>query len=481
MPGTVTTNDPNGLGYQTGYFAGPLGQPINQDFFNAAFAGRINENKIYKEVYNCNIVGNCTMSTWLEEFGGVEYDCHPAYTNLEYNGFRHQIRANASVTIPAYPATGNIILSAKDHFVSGAYVLPQQGNAIVTAPNGILVDVTAVVHATANDTYVTVRQRPGTTGTIVIPSGAEMLVLQGSILTDCACPTGQFNFRDLPLEIDLAMIDIAVKGELCGDAIEKCQFLKIPFLDAEGNEIGEKSPWFTEAQQDMYRDLEMRKHYEKMLNPIFGVVPNIRARGIKLTPASSSEITTDDIRDWKQGLDIAGISGREYAVFAGRNIFSQLQRMMLAAGVVQLDHAVQPLMDCKWINMEYCGIKVEGMTLHIYEDLSFSNGKCLGASGMVFPNSAIFVPMWNRPKEPQRSISPISRNGYTEKMFTTVYFQSIQGRKYDIYTDSNGFLNGPNGRNSFGTGCKTHEWSAESRFTLESHCMNAWAYIGLTA
>lgn len=478
MAGTISTNDPNGLGYQTGYFSGPVGTPIDQDFFNTAFAGHINDNKIYKEVYNCNIIGDCTMSTWLEEFGGVEYDCHPDYTLLEYNGYRHQIRAAAGVTIPTRAGgTGNITLSSKDHFVSGQYVLPQVGNTIVLTPSGYLADVTVVTHATANDTIITVRQRSTTAAAQTIAEGDEMLVLSGSILTDCVCPTGQFNFRDLPLEHDLSMIDIATKGELCGDALEKCQFLKIPFLDDNGNEIPEKSPWYTTAQADMYRDLEMRKHYEKLLNPNFGVVPTLRARGIKFSPASTTEITTDDIRDWKQALDLAGIPGREYAVFAGREIFSQFQRMLLTAGVVQLDNSLQPLNDCKWINMEYCGIRVEGMTLHIMEDCSFSNGKALGAVGMNFPASAIFVPLGNRPYDTQRSVSGFGgRNGYTEKMFTTVYFQSIQGRRYDMVTDSNGLL-GP--RNTFGTGCKNHEWTAETRFLLEIHCPSAWGYIGL--
>jgi len=486
MPATITTNDPLGLGYQTGYFSGPVGVPVDQAFFNAAFAGHINTNKIYKDAYNCNIIGEdfSTMSTWLDEFGGVDYDCHPVFTNLEYNGYRRQIRSNSNTTIvvPAYPGTVNIPLSQKDHFVSGAYVLPQVGNSIATAPSGILVDVTAVTHATGFDTQVIVRQRPGTVGTITIPANAEMLVLQGMILTDCACPTGQFNFRDLPLEIDLAMIDVAVKGSLCGDAIEKCQFLKIPFLDAQGNVIPEKSPWFTGAQQDMYRDLEYRKFYEKLLNPNFGIVPNLRARGIKFSPSSTTAITTDDIRDLKSQLDQAGVSGREYAVFAGRDIFSQFQRMLLTAGVTQLLYSERPLNDCAWINMEYCGIKVEGLTLHIYEEKSFSNGKSLGAVGMNFPQSAIFVPMWDNPDSVIRNIPDTGRygNGYSNKMFKTVYFQSIQGKRYDIVTDSNGFLNGPNGRNSFGTGCKTHEWSAESRFLMELYCLRGWIYMGLS-
>lgn len=481
MAGTLTTNNPQGLGYQQGYFSGPVGTPIDQDFFDLAFAGRINENKIYKEAYYCNIVGDCTMSTWLEEFGGVEYSCYPEYTLLEYTSVRHQIRAAANTTIPAAPATGTITLSAKDHFVSGAYVLPQVGNTIVLTPSGQLAEVTLVTHATANDTVITVRQR-GTAGAQNVLLGDEMLVLAGRELDDCECPEGQFNLRDLPTEIDLNMANIALKGELCGDALEKCQWLKIPFLDEAGNPIDEKGKWYTEAQRDMFRDLEHRKHYEILLNPNFGLVTQLRARGIKFNPTSSTEITTDDVRDWKQELDKAGITQKEFAIFAGREIYSQFQRMLLEAGVVQLDTTLQPLGDCKWLNMEWCGIKVEGLILHIFEDCSFSNGKALGSQGMIFPNSAIIVPMGNRQNEPSRSINERREYRYgssTEKMFNIVYFQSINGRKYDMFVDSNGILNGPNGRNTFGTGCRQHEWSANSRLTLEAYCLSSWGYIGL--
>lgn len=169
--------------------------------------------------------------------------------------------------------------------------MPQVGNSVATAPSGKLVDITAITHATGFDTQLTVRQRPGTTGTIVIPDNSEMLVLEGAILTDCVCPSGQFKFRDLPIERDLSMIDFGLKGSLCGDALEKCQFLKIPFLDDNGNEISEMSPWYTTAQQDMYRDFERRKHYEKLLNPNFGLIPTLRARGIKFSSAIAGTIT----------------------------------------------------------------------------------------------------------------------------------------------------------------------------------------------
>lgn len=478
---TLTTPNPLGMGYQTGYFSGTVGSPVDQAFFNNAFYGHINTNKIYKDAYSCNIIGSdwSTMTTWLMEFGGYETDCHPSYTLLEYYGNRHLIKQSAGqTTIPAYPATGTITLSNADHFVSGQYVLPQVGNSIVTAPNGVLVDVTAVTHATGNDTTLTVKQRAGTTGTIVIPANAEMLVLQGAILTDCACPSGQFAFRDLPIERDVTMIDFASKGSLCGDALEKCQWLKIPFYDADGNEIPEQGAWYTEAIQNMYRDHELRTHMEVLLNPSFGVIPTIKTLGMKLTPASGSEITTDDIRDFKKELDKAGIAGREYAIFAGRNIFSQIQRMAQTVGVQVLNYQEQPLMDCKWLNLEWCGIKVEGLTLHFFEERSFSNGKMLGGSGSVFPDSAIIMPMGDVPNTIERS-TPNGRNGYQTKFFTMVYFRNTRGTVYNKMLDSNGILNGPNGRNTFGTGCKQHEWSLETRFAGELRCANSWAYIGL--
>lgn len=66
------------------------------------------------------------------------------------------------------------------------------------------------------------------------------------------------------------------------------------------------------------------------------------------------------------------------------------------------------------------------------------------------------------------------------KVITTTYFKSLDGRIWDNLTDSNGVLNGPNGRNSFGAGCEQHEWTIKSRFTQVLHCLDNWMYIGLT-
>lgn len=473
MAATLTTNSSLGLGYQQGYFSGPVGSPIAQDFFDAAFAGRIHTDKIYKETYNCNIIEETTMSTWINEYMNFETDCFPAYSLIESYGQLNQIVAAGTVVIPAYPSTGIIDLSDSSQFVSGVYYLPQVGNNIVLSPNGILAKVTAVTHATGYDTTITVQLRDTSASAQTVTAGDRMLVLTGADIADCAGPTGQFRVDDLPVVNDLSMITKGTLGSLCGDALLKCQYLKIPFTDDCGNVI---EKWWTKALSDMYKDFERMKHFENLLNPNFGIIPTIKARGMKFTPASAFAITTTDIRAWKALLDSAGVACREYAIFAGGALFSQYQQMLLTAGVVQLLYSERPLNDCGWINMNYCGISVEGMTLHVYEETSFSNGKLLGGPNMVFPNSAIWVPMCNNSEAVNRTSITTSCNGYGNKMLTMVYFKDQTGRVWDNLTDSNGVLGL---RNTFGTGVQKQEWSVSSRWLLELHCANIWGYQGL--
>lgn len=463
MAATVTTNDPRGLNYQQGYFSGPSNVPVAQDYFNAAFAGRIHQDPIFKQAFNCDIVQQCNMSTWLDEFMGFETDCNPAYNLIESNGQYQQIRALSTSVIPANPGVGTIALDTNSQFVGGAYMLPAVGNTVVLPPTGELAEVTAVNLATH---VISVVLRNASASAQTVTAQDVMLVLSGSFLADCACPTGQFRFDDLPLIWGLQMATVSDKGSLCGDALLKCQYLKIPFTDDCGNVI---EKWYTKALQDMYRNFETKKHFERLLNPIFGIIPAIKARGMKFTQADPNILTTDDVRAWKAQMDVNGISCRSFAIFAGGQSFSQWQRMLQTAGVVQLNYIDQPLHDCKWIDMNYCGLSVEGLTLHIYEECSFSNGKLLGGPHMVFPTSAIWVPLVDRQSN--------CRGGTdNNKMLTTVYFKSNDGRVWDNLTDSNGVLGT---RNTFGTGCETQEWSIKSRFLQEVHCANMWGYQGL--
>jgi hypothetical protein len=448
---------------QTGLFSANNGQVTNQAFFDAAFAGRLASDPIYKEAYNCNITGMCTASTWLDEYMGWGTSCDPAYTLIETNSTTEQVRVKTAVTVLANPATTAIALSNDSHYVGGNYILPQVGNTLVL-PNGVLADVTAVTVAT-NASTVTVRIRDVNAAAQALEVGDELLVLSGSFIGDCECPTGQFAFQDLPLLHDLQMITVGDKGDLCGDALNKCQYLKIPFTDDCGN-VYEK--WYTQALQDMYRRFEMRKHYERLFNPNFGIIPVLKTRGQNFVTASPTAITLADVQGWKRDLQAAGIGCNEFAVFAGADAFQQWQTFLNAQGVTNLSYTPFKDGECKWINMEYCGIKIAGLTLHIYEECSFSNGLLLGGAGSDFPNASIFVPMCDRTTN--------CRGGNDTKMMTTVYFKDIHGRVWDNDTDSNGVL-GP--RNSFGTGCEKHEWTIKSRFLQEIHCPQAWGYSNL--
>lgn len=470
MP-VLSTNDSNGLGFQTNEFTLPTGVNVS-----AAFANRLHTDPYYKAAYNCNIIGDCNISTWLDEFGGTEFDCHPTYTLLEYNGFRTQIKVDEDTTIPSSATNGTITLSTTDHSVAGAYYLPAVGNTLVLPPSGVLAEVISIAHSGANTTVLTVKQRGSSS--IALTAGMQIMVVPGQIVSDCECPVGQFRVPELPIEHDISMIEVTDGGQLCGDDLESCQYFSIPFLDAQGNVIGDKSPWYTIGEQEMYRGLEKKKYIERLLNPTFGVIPTIKARGMKFTPASNSEITLADIRALKKELRVAGVTNMEWSIFAGTDKFSQWQQFLGNQGVSQLNYMERPLSGCSWINMQYCGIMIEGLTLHIYEDCSFGNGKGLGAAGMVFPNSSIWVPMGDRPMSSKYDFGTPNRNGdMNNKMFTTVYFQGINGgRKYDLMIDSNGIL-GP--RNSFGTGCRKQEWAVRSKFSFEVHCPQAWIYDGL--
>jgi hypothetical protein len=96
--------------------------------------------------------------------------------------------------------------------------------------------------------------------------------------------------------------------------------------------------------------------------------------------------------------------------------------------------------------------------------------------------SAIFVPMGtNRSTINTTSRGMMSPVGNQGKLFSRVYFRSnANGQVFDAVTDSNGILNGAGGRNTFGTGCREHEWTIETRYRNELYCLDSWGYIGLS-
>lgn len=438
---------------------------IGQDFFDAAFAGRLAADPVYREQYNCNIIQQSNMGQWLEEYMGVETSCITNWSLIETHPQNSQFAVKTGVTIPVSTSTGTIAIASANHYVSGVYVLPQLGNTLVL-PNGVFAEVEAINVSTANNTTVTVRLRDANASAQVLSVGDVIYVLSGSFIDDCGCPEGQFTFEDLPTVHELEMIQFGDKGSLCGDALNACQILKIPFTDDCGKEVDK---WYTLELQNMYKRFEERKFMEKLLNPIFGIIPVIKAQGLNFQTASDTEITVEDINQWKLDLVAAGIQANEFAIFAGTVQYLQWQALMGTLGVTNLNYTQQPLGDCKWINLNWCGIKVAGLTLHIYEETYFSNGKnVLGGAGSDYSNASIIVPMWQRA---QNCGGPGDN-----RMLTTVYFQSKDGRVWDNLTDSNGVLGV---RNTFGTGCETQEWTIKTRFTQEIHCGNSWGYMRL--
>jgi hypothetical protein len=476
MAATLETQNPLGIAYQTGYFSGDPDSPINQTFFDAAFAARINPNPIYKNKYHCNIIQDCGMSQWMDSQMGYDTDCHSAYTILETYGFTNKVKIVTGNTIPSYPGTATIHVDTSSTYVSGQFILPQKGNSLVCPPDGTLVKVTDIDFSSPTDIILTVQQRDttGNTGSFTIENADELIVLSGSELSDCVCPTGQFRFPDVPIETDLEMGEWGDRGYICGKAIHECTWLKIPFFDECGNEIMDM--WYTEALRKMYQDHEQRKFYERLFNPSWGLVPTLRAKAIKWTPAASDKIELTDIEDFKEQLDLNGVGCKEFTWFCGREIYRQWQNFLLSQAVAKLDSSMQPNDGCKWLNLEYCGIRVLGLTFHIYEECSFSNGKLLGGPSYVFPESAIIIPMCNRPVC-NRSNGRTEAGRQDQKMLSTVYYKSAKtGKVFDNVTDANGILSP---RNSFGAGCEEQEWTIKSKFLQEIHCPNWWGYVNL--
>lgn len=483
---TVTTNKEQGIGYQTNQFAVPAGAGI----FDTVYASRLSGDPVIRAKYYSDIVGSCGISSWMEQFGDVQTDCFTDVTLLEYNSLRQQIKVKTNTTIPAYPATGTIALATTDHSIDGQFVLPREGNSLILPPTGKIVDIITVTHATANDTVLTVRHRSGVTGTSALIAGDEPFVLTGSLLDDCECPEGTIILDEAPIEHENSMINYADKMELCGDDLDACRLMSIPFYDSDQNptiytdyRTGRELTglWWEEKWRNMVQMFENRKDYETLFNDKFGLVPLVRSLGLNFVPASSSEITVDDFRAWVAKLDQNGIYGREYAVRAGTTKYSQFMRLLDSLGVTRLAYERQPMNSCKWMNLDWCGIEVEGLVLHIYKECAFSNGRMFGGANYVFPNSALFIPMWDsRSPNKNSSMGMQAPLGYTNKLFSRVYFRSkATGEVFDSMMDSDGILNGQNGKNTYGVGCRKHAWSIQSRWRNDYYNISHWGYMGL--
>lgn len=457
---------------QQGQFK-PNSNTINQTFFNAAFAGRLSANPVYKETYWCDIIGEMGLGVFLDEYTGFDTFCYPAFSNVEYNHYRDQTKISLQGIVPAYASSPNTVTLSIDtvtsQFVSGAYILPGVGDTMVAPPYGALLEVVAV-NPGANPS-VTVRHRSTTGAALTIPAGSELKVLSGKYLADCECPTGQFRVPDVPIVANLTMKHIGTNsGELCGDALNACQNLKLPFYDSDSKMVAEY--WWNEPLKRMYTDHEKSKLYMRLLDADWGLIPTLVARGGVYTSASPTAITVDDIYAWGTASTQAGVQCFDYAIAAGRGLFVQLQQLAATLAVNQTLIGIFDASDsCKWINLNWCKFSVGGYNFHVFQDNWMSNGLGLGAANFRFNQAGIMIPLCGRTTNMKAGESET-------KMLTTTYFQDNHGRVYDNLQDGNGIY-GP--RNTFGTGCDKQEWSVKSRFTQTVHCPQSWGLINFIA
>lgn len=457
---------------QQGQFK-PNSDTLNQAFFNAAFAGRLSANPVYKETYWCDIIGEMGLGVFLDEYTGYDTFCHPSFTNVEYNHLRDQTKISLQGIVPAYTSSPNTVTLSIDtvtsQFVSGQFILPGVGDTMVAPPYGALLEVVAV-NPGANPS-VTVRHRSTSGAALTIPAGSELKVLSGKYLADCECPSGQFRVPDLPIVANLTMVNIAAdSGELCGDALNACQNLKLPFFDQENRTVSEI--WWNEPLKNMYTDHEKTKLYTRLLHPDWGLVPVLVARGGVYTSADSTRIEVDDIYAWGTAATQAGVQCKDYAIAAGRGLFVQFQRLAATLAVNQTLIGIFDASDsCKWINLNWCKFSVGGFNFHVFQDNWMSNGLGLGAAGFRFNQAGIMIPLCGRNTNFRAGES-------ASKMLTTTYFKDTRGVVYDNLQDGNGIY-GP--RNTFGTGCDKQEWTVKSRFTQTVHCPQAWGLINFIA
>lgn len=468
---------PGGALPKTGKFAVPTGVRLDQQFLDAAYASRFSEDPIFRKHYYCNLIGQANFGTWLTENMGYAESCFTEYSLLRHYPVDRIVRLSnvAPVVVAANPALTELPIAAGSHYVSGAYVLPQIGDGILLPPNGVIATVTDITYG-VNTTVIEVRLPVGVAA-VTVPIAADIIVLTGKELADCDCPTGQMVLEDAPIEQPITMFGLGHStGEICGDALLKCQNVKYAFTytDEKGNLV-ETDRWYGGALQTMYQDHEYAKFHRILFDSTFGIIPTLKTKSIRWNWAAPAELTVEDIADLKAAIMTSGINCFEYSFVLGSQAFASAQTLATELGLGRITYGCFNPEDCKWINLNHCAISISGMTIHFYEENSFSNGKMLGASGFDFGNKGIGMPMCDKP-------SNLDRNGENDsKLFTVVYFRDNLGRVWDNLTDSNGILNGPSGRNTFGTGCDFHEFTIKSRFAVEVSCPEAWVLVNFEA
>ena len=464
---------PNGSMPVQPQFSLPTGVLLNGQFLRAAQASRYSNDPVIRKHYYCNLIKNHTFGVWLTENMGYAETCFENYNIVREYATDNLVKLSnaAPIVIPASPGTATLPISANSHYVNGNYVYPQVGDALLLPPNADIAIITAITPG-VNTTTMTVRLKASTVS-VTVPALADIIVLTGKQVADCECPTGTARLENSPVEQQIKLLPIhEPSGRICGEALLACQNVKYKYgyMNESGEQV-ETELWYGGMLQKMYQDHEYTKMYSYLFDPSFGIIPTLRAKSIRWNWADRDVLTEQDIADLKRAVQASGLGCTEYTFVLGSLAYASAQTLANNLSLNRVSYGQFNPEDCKWINLQFCTMSISGMTIHFYEENSFSNGKMLGAAGFDYLRRGIGMPMCDKPTN-------LKRVGDNDtKLFTVVHFRDTLGRLHDGLTDSNGILNGPNGRNTFGTGCEFHEFSIKSKYAVEVSCPESWVLV----
>lgn len=459
----------------TGQFSTPAGVLQDGNFLSAAQASRYAQDPIIRKHYFCNLIQQPMFGTWLTENMGYADSCYKNWKIIrEFPTDNIVHLKNGTTVVIAAGATGVLPIANSSHFVGGAYVYPQVGDGVLLPPDGAIGRITVVTPG-VNTTTITVKNTSA--ASVTVPINADLIILPGKELAACDCPDGRIRWEDSPIEQAIAMKRFGDStGKVCGDALLACQNTRYgyKYLDNSGCEQ-ESELWYGGELTKMYQRHEGAKMWQYLFDPNFGIIPTLKANSIRWNFADPNAITEADIADLKAAVQLTGLNCFEYSFALGSKAFASAQTLANTLGTGRISYGSFNPEDCKWINLHYCTISSSGMTIHFYEEQSFSSGKGLGAVGFDYKNKGVGMPMCEKP-----SFCP-RRSENDNKMFTIVYFKDVLGVTHDNRVDSNGILSGPNGKNNNGPLCDFHEWAIDSTFAVEVACPYAWVLVNFPA
>jgi hypothetical protein len=210
-------------------------------------------------------------------------------------------------------------------------------------------------------------------------------------------------------------------------------------------------------------------------DPDFGIVPKIRKYGIKWTWNDPANLSLGDLESFAIFLANNSISTNSYSFYLEMNAFASAQKLARIEGHQKVTFGSFDPGQCKVLDLQFCTISHMGIDFHFYKEGAFNDKNYFGGDGFGYIYKGFGIPMDNR----KDRMGEGACSETNKKHITYVAFQDGQGNIWDEVIDSNGLLNtmggqapsaGNNyGRNTFGTGCVSHEYSIESNFTYEMH------------